>query len=73
MHLTVTVKPNAKETTITEISPANYRVTLKAPPQDGKANTELIRVLAKHLHVPQSHVTITQGATAKIKRVEIKG
>jgi uncharacterized protein (TIGR00251 family) len=71
MHLTVTVKPNAKETTITEISPANYRVTLKAPPQDGKANAELIRVLAKHLHIPQSHITITQGATTKTKHIEV--
>lgn len=46
---------------------------LKALPIDGKANRELILVLAKYLSIPQSEITVVRGARSKIKTVDISG
>ena len=57
-----------------EIVGEHYRalkVKLAAPPVDGAANTELIKLLAKHFGVPRSDVQIVGGATSKNKRIKI--
>lgn len=47
------------------------RVT--APPAGGAANAALIALLAKALGVPKSAVTLTAGATSRLKTLEIAG
>ena len=57
-----------------EIVGEHYRalkVKLTAPPVDGAANSELIRVLAKHFGVSRSDIQIVGGATSKNKRIKI--
>lgn len=49
------------------------RVKLAAPPVDGAANEELIRVLARTFNVPRSAVIILSGHTGKVKQISIKG
>jgi uncharacterized protein (TIGR00251 family) len=44
---------------------------LKSPPEDGKANAELIKMLAKALSIPQAHIRIILGATNRKKTVAI--
>lgn len=44
---------------------------LKSPPEKGKANRELIKILAKVLKMPQENITINAGATSRNKTVEI--
>lgn len=44
---------------------------LKSPPEDGKANKELIQYLAKALKIPQTAVTIVSGATSRTKLIRI--
>ena len=46
-RISVIVKPNARENTITKIGDI-YKVTIKAVPKEGKANLELINFLSKH-------------------------
>ena len=46
-------------------------VHLKSPPVDGKANAELIQLLAKTSAVPKSAIRIKTGASAKSKLVKI--
>ena len=48
-------------------------VRLNAPPVDGAANTELIRLLAELLGVAQRSVEIVSGARSRGKRVRISG
>jgi hypothetical protein len=50
-----------------------YKVDLKAPPVDGKANEECIRFFAELMGVPRSAVRIVQGAAGRMKVVEIEG
>jgi uncharacterized protein (TIGR00251 family) len=46
---------------------------LKAPPERGKANDELIEALSSLLGVPAARIEITSGATNSRKSVKVKG
>jgi len=49
------------------------KARVAAPPEDGKANTALIGLLARTLEVRKSDVRIASGATSRLKTVEIDG
>lgn len=66
----VEVKTNSGEQKVELVGP-QIKVSLKSSPVDGKANIELIRLLAKHFHVPQNRITIKKGTTSKKKLIEI--
>ena len=51
----------------------HLKVRVRAVPENGKANTALVALLAKTLDVSKSAVTIVAGATARLKRIEIAG
>lgn len=44
---------------------------LKNPPEHGKANKELIKLVAKSVGVPQDAVSIIVGATSRKKKIKI--
>lgn len=46
---------------------------VRAAPSDGEANQALIKLIAKALKVPSSRVAIAQGASSRIKMVQIEG
>jgi len=48
------VKPNSKQQSIKEEADDSFTVHLKSPPVDGKANEELIKVLAERFELPKS-------------------
>ena len=48
-------------------------VRLQAPPVEGAANAELVRVLADALGVPVRAVSIVSGEHARQKRVRVAG
>ena len=70
MTLRVRVIPNAKKIRIEEAAGV-LRVYLGACPQDGKANKQLIKVLAQHYRKPKSTIAIIQGKKSRDKLVEI--
>jgi uncharacterized protein YggU (UPF0235/DUF167 family) len=49
------------------------KARVSAPPEDGKANDALIRLLAAELHVGRSRIQIVSGATSRIKVIEVQG
>jgi uncharacterized protein (TIGR00251 family) len=49
------------------------KVRVRAAPSEGEANDALIRLIAKTLHVPPRDVTLTGGATARVKRLSVCG
>jgi uncharacterized protein (TIGR00251 family) len=49
------------------------KARVRAAPTDGEANTALLRLLAKTLDVAPRDVSLTAGATARIKRILIHG
>jgi hypothetical protein len=71
MKKSVKVKPNSKTQSIEEMADGTLKVNLKSPPVDGKANKELIELLAEKFNVTKSQVQIKSGLSSKTKLVEI--
>jgi len=71
MKKMVKVKPNSKTQSIEEMADGSLKVKLKSPPVDGKANKELIELLAKKFNVSKSDVQIKSGLSSKTKLIEI--
>jgi len=55
------------------LSDGSYRLSLKSPPVDGRANEELVRFLSESFGAPRSAVTILAGASSRRKLVRIDG
>lgn len=71
MKIYVTVKTGAKEESVEKLASGEYRVCVKEPPKDGKANDAIIRAVADYFDVPVSRVKIKSGFQARIKMLEI--
>jgi uncharacterized protein len=52
---------------------AVLKACVRAAPFEGEANDALCQLLARSLDIPPRNVTIAAGATARIKRVLIRG
>ncbi|MGB9721555.1 MAG: DUF167 domain-containing protein [bacterium] len=72
MLITVNVIPNAKKREVIELGKNLYKVKLISPPEKGKANKELIEVLADYFGTKKSNIRIIRGEFTKEKIVEIK-
>lgn len=48
-------------------------VRVTAPPDEGKANAAVCRVVADALGLPKSAVAVVRGNTARVKTLEIAG
>jgi uncharacterized protein (TIGR00251 family) len=68
----VLVKPRSRESALAQGSDGSWTARLKAPPVDGKANDELLALVARHFGCRASAVMIVGGATARLKRVKIE-
>ena len=68
----VKVKPSARVSVLEETSPGVWHAQLKSPPIDGKANEELIALVAKHFNCSKSAVSIKSGASGRMKLVRIE-
>ncbi|MDZ8065565.1 MAG: DUF167 domain-containing protein [Nostoc sp. DedQUE08] len=71
MQKKIKVKPNSKQQKIKEQPDGSLTVYLKSPPVDGKANEELIKLLADKFDVPKSHIRIKSGFSSRQKLMEI--
>jgi uncharacterized protein (TIGR00251 family) len=69
----VRIVPRASRSEIAGEYNGALRVRIAAPPVEGAANRELIRLLAKIFKLPQEAVDIVSGAGSKSKVVRIQG
>jgi uncharacterized protein len=69
----VKVKPNARVSALTQADDGTWLAQIKSPPIDGKANEELIALVAQHFGCRRSCVSIKSGAAGRTKRVSIDG
>jgi len=72
-RLTIKVHPRAKRSALAGRLGDAWKLSLAAPPVDGKANDECVRFLAELAGVPRSRVRIVTGLTSRLKVVEIEG
>ena len=71
--LSVRVHPGARKNGVTGVHAGALKISLTAPPVDGKANEAVIAFLADALHLPRARVALVAGATSRAKMVRITG
>lgn len=71
MRIAVRVKPQAKENTVTKISDISYTVSVTQAPEKGKANREVVKLLADYFNTSQSLITLVSGGNARDKVFDI--
>ncbi len=49
------------------------KIAVSAPPQGGKANAAVGKLLAKFFGIAKSNITVVSGASARTKQLEIAG
>jgi uncharacterized protein (TIGR00251 family) len=67
----VKVKPNARASVLEQSADGRWVAQIKAPPVDGRANDELIGLVARRFGCPRSVVSIRRGAAGRLKLVRI--
>jgi uncharacterized protein (TIGR00251 family) len=69
--LRVKVKPNARESSLEQAADGSWLAKLKSPPVDGKANAELVALVASQFGCRKADVEIKAGASGRLKLVRI--
>jgi uncharacterized protein (TIGR00251 family) len=69
----VKVHPRARKNAITGKVGDALKLSITAPPVDGKANEACIEFFAKLLNLPRSSVTIAAGQTSRNKVIRVEG
>ena len=72
-RVAVKVHPRAKRSAVAGRFGDGWKVDLAAPPVDGKANEECVRLFAEVAGVARSRVRVVTGATGRSKVIEIEG
>jgi uncharacterized protein (TIGR00251 family) len=69
----VRVQPRASKSGVAGEADGALKVRLAAPPVEGQANGELIRLLAKLFDAPRQRIAIVSGQTSRNKVVSVSG
>ena len=73
LTFSVRVVPRASRSEIVGEHDGALRVRLAAPPVDGAANDELLRLLARAFGVARGAIEIAAGHASKLKTVRVTG
>jgi uncharacterized protein len=68
----IKVKPNSRASLLEQKDDGTWHAQIKSPPVHGKANEELIALVAKHFKCHKSDVSIKTGGSSQIKLVQIE-
>ena len=68
----VKVKPNSRAAGMEAVSDGTWIARVKARPVDGKANQELITLIAQHFKLRKAEVSIKSGAAGRLKLIQLE-
>ena len=69
--LRVKAKAHAREDRVLGVRAGELLVSVRAPAEKGKANEQIIRVLAKALGLPRQGVTLKSGGSSPHKMFQV--
>ncbi len=72
-RLRLRVTPGARRSGIVGRYGEAWKVRVAAPPEDGRANAAVVRLLAETLELPRDSVTLVSGHGTRDKVVELSG
>ncbi len=67
----VVVKPGARLSELEERGDGTWLAHVKSPPVDGKANEELIMLVARRFGLRKAQVRVRRGASGRTKLIEL--
>ena len=70
--LKIKVKPNARSSALEQQPDGTWIAKLKSPPVDGRANEELIGLVAKRFSCAKASVAIKSGGSGRTKLLSIR-
>jgi len=73
LRFRVRVKPRAAKSRILAVREGALEVAVAAPPADGAANAELIRLIATTIGLGKTAIEIVSGAGSRSKLVSVTG
>jgi len=71
--IAIKVKPSSRVSLLEQVEGGAWLAHLKSPPVDGKANEELLGLVARRFGCRKSAVSIKSGASARTKLVRVEG
>ena len=71
--LTIKVQPGASKDHVVGRIRDEWKLTLTAPPIEGRANRACIEFLARLLEVPRARVRLVRGQTSRRKLIRVEG
>jgi uncharacterized protein (TIGR00251 family) len=72
-RLTLRVSPGAARSAVVGRHGAGWKVRVAAPPEDGKANDAVVRLLSDTLALPARDVQIVSGRSSRDKIIALEG
>lgn len=72
ISIAIKVAPRASRSEVVGMHDGALKIRIAAPPVDGAANAEMIKILAKFFGVAKSDISIVSGETSKNKRIKIE-
>ena len=74
MDVTVKVTPGSSQSRVSgTMADGTLKVKVTAPPERGKANAELVSLLARHFGVRERDIEILSGHSSPLKKIRISG
>ena len=70
--LRIRVKPNARSSSLERLADGSWIASLKSPPVEGRANEELIALVARSFRCRKDAVTIRAGRSGRTKLVVVE-
>lgn len=69
--LQVQVQPRASREAVAGVIGDHLKIRLTSPPVEGRANADLIALLAKLFGVPKNQITLLRGEASRRKQLRI--
>lgn len=71
MKIKIYIQPNSKKSGYAGLYDGIPKLKITAPPVDGAANSEIIKIFSKLLNIPKSDIIISSGQASRIKILDI--
>ena len=72
-RLRIRVSPGARRTELVGRQGEAWKVRVAAPPERGRANDAVLKLLAERLRIAPAELTLVSGVSARDKVVELRG
>lgn len=71
MKIKIYIQPSAKKAGYAGLYNDMPKIKITAPPVDGAANSEIIKIFSKLLNIPKASIEITSGLSSRNKTLDI--